>query len=98
LYLTHNQGIVGSIQCPLFQQLWYVYILKCGTGKFYTGCTNSLEDRIARHKAGQVIATKDNLPVEIVTYIAFTDKYKAYDFEKYLKSGSGRVFSKRHLH
>ncbi len=26
------------------------------------------------------------------------DKYKAYNFEKYLKLGSGRAFSKRHLH
>ena len=34
---------------------------------------------------------------EIITYVAFTDKYKAYNFEKYLKMGSGRAFSKRHL-
>ena len=47
---------------------------------------------------GQVIATKNKLPVELVTYIAFTDKYKAYNFEKYLKQGSGRAFSKRHLY
>jgi putative endonuclease len=46
---------------------------------------------------GQVIATKNILPVELVTYLAFTDKYKAYDFENYLKKGSGRTFSKRHL-
>lgn len=84
-------------QSPHDQQFWYVYILKCSNGKFYTGCTNNLEDRIARHNAGQVIATKDNLPIEIVNYIAFTDKYKAYDFEKYLKLGSGRAFAKRHL-
>jgi len=25
------------------------------------------------------------------------DKYKAFKFEKYLKSGSGRAFIKRHL-
>jgi len=41
----------------------------------YTGCPNNLEDRIKRHNAGEVIATKNNLPVEIITYIAFTDKY-----------------------
>jgi predicted GIY-YIG superfamily endonuclease len=84
-------------QCPLTQQFWYVYILKCSKGELYTGCTNNLEDRINRHNMGQVIATKNNLPVELLTYIAFTDKYKAYDFEKYLKQGSGRAFSKRHL-
>jgi len=84
-------------QSPLQSQLWYVYILKCSNGTPYTGCTNNLEDRIKRHNAGEVIATRNNLPVEIVTYIVFTDKYKAYEFEKYLKKGSGRAFSKRHL-
>lgn len=84
-------------QCPLSELYWYVYILKCSNGNFYTGCTNNLEDRIKRHNSGQVDATKNILPVEIVTFIVFTDKYTAYNFEKYLKSGSGRAFSKRHF-
>jgi predicted GIY-YIG superfamily endonuclease len=84
-------------QSPLQSHLWYVYILKCSNGTPYTGCTNNLDERIKRHNAGEVIATRDYLPVEIVTYIVFTDKYKAYEFEKYLKTGSGRAFSKRHL-
>ena len=84
-------------QIPLSQQFWYVYILKCRDRSIYTGCTNNLEDRIKRHNLEQVLATKNILPVEIVTYIAFTDKYKAYAFERYLKLGSGRAFSKRHL-
>jgi len=85
-------------QSPLLKSFWYVYILKCSNGTIYTGCTNNLEDRIKRHNMGQVIATKNILPVELITYLAFSDKYKAYDFESYLKKGSGRAFSKRHLH
>ena len=84
-------------QSPLSYQFWYVYILKCSKGNIYTGCTNNLEERVHRHNMGQVIATKDNLSVEIITYIAFRDKYRAYEFERYLKQGSGRAFSKRHL-
>jgi putative endonuclease len=84
-------------QSPLLKKLWYVYILRCRDDSTYTGCTNNLEDRIRRHNLGQVIATRNNLPVEIITYIAFIDKYKAYAFERYLKRGSGRAFSKRHL-
>ena len=79
------------------QVFWYVYIVQCNDGTTYTGCTNNLEDRIKRHNPGQVIATKNILPVGLVTYIAFTNKYKAYDFEKYLRMGSGRAFSKRQL-
>jgi len=33
--------------------------------------------------------------MQLVTYITFSDKYKAYNFEKYLKSGSGKAFSKK---
>jgi len=84
-------------QSPLSQQFWYVYILKCKDGSIYTGCTNNLEDRIKRHSQGQVLATKNILPVDISTHITFTDKYKAYAFERYLKLGSVRAFSKRHL-
>jgi hypothetical protein len=29
---------------------------------------------------------------------AYNDKYKAYEFEKYLKSGSGRAFAIKRLH
>jgi hypothetical protein len=39
-----------------------------------------------------VPATKLRLPVVLITYIAFTEEYKAFEFEKYLKSGSGRAF------
>jgi hypothetical protein len=29
--------------------------------------------------------------------MAIADKYKAFSFEKYLKSGSGRAFIRKHL-
>jgi predicted GIY-YIG superfamily endonuclease len=44
-----------------------------------------------------VPATKNIRPVSLLTYLAFTDKYKAIAFEKYLKSGSGRAFMKKRL-
>ena len=77
--------------------MWYVYILKCKNTSFYIGCTNNLDNRIARHNKGKVHYTKDKLPVELITYIAFTDKYKAYNFEKYLKSGSSAAFRNKRL-
>jgi len=74
----------------------YVYIIKCKDG-FYIGCTTDLKDRIARHEKGQIPATKDRLPINLKLYVAFLDKYKAFEFEKYLKSGSGRAFIKKHF-
>lgn len=77
-------------------RFYYVYILWCGDGKPYIGCTDNLKDRIVRHQKGQVTATKDRLPVKLITYFAFSNKYAAFNFEKYLKSGSGRAFIKKH--
>ena len=76
---------------------FYVYILSCDDGKTYVGCTKDLEDRLARHQRGSVPSTKDRRPVELITYLVFSDKYRAFEFEKYLKSGSGRAFLKKRL-
>ena len=76
--------------------MYYVYSLQYEDG-FYTGCTEDLKDRIASHEKGQVSATSKRLPVKLIFYFAIDNKYKAYEFEKYLKSGSGRAFINRHL-
>ena len=74
-----------------------VYILKCADGKPYTGCTENLHERLQRHHNGYVPVTKDCRPVTLITHIVFSNKYKAFEFEKYLKSGSGRAFLKKHF-
>lgn len=75
----------------------YVYLLRCSDNTIYTGCSSNLENRLVKHKNGQVHYTKDKLPIELITYIAFSDKYKAYNFEKYLKAGSGIAFRNKRL-
>ena len=77
--------------------MYYIYILKCKDGELYTGCTQDLKERMLRHSKGHVPATTTRLPVKLVGYTAITNKYKAFEFEKYLKSGSGRAFLKKHL-
>ncbi|TAH38358.1 MAG: GIY-YIG nuclease family protein [Bacteroidetes bacterium] len=78
--------------------MWTVYILKCSDNTYYTGCTHDLNERLKRHHKGQVAYTSPRLPVELVHHSVFYDKYKAYEFEKYLKSGSGRAFAKKRLY
>ncbi len=77
--------------------MWYVYILKCCDDSFYSGCTNNLDERLKRHRERKVHYTKDKLPVKLMTYIAFSEKYKAFQFEKYMKSGSGTAFRNKRL-
>ena len=79
-----------------YKSMYYVYSLKCKDG-FYVGCTNDIGDRLVRHENGHVPTTKDRRPVSLEFYVAISDKYKAFEFEKYLKSGSGRAFIKKHL-
>jgi len=76
----------------------YTYILKCADGTYYTGHTQDLEERLRRHNKGENTFTRYRLPIELIFYGAFSDKYKAIALEKYLKSGSGRAFAKRHLY
>ena len=76
---------------------YIVYILKCADGHYYVGCTSDLAERFDRHQKGYIHYTKSRLPVECINAFGFTDKYKAFAFEKYLKSGSGRAFMGRHF-
>lgn len=43
---------------------WCVYLLRCADGSLYTGATNCLVERLARHNAGKGAAyTRSRLPV-----------------------------------
>ena len=76
----------------------YIYILESkSSDHFYVGVTADLRDRLARHNAGEVAHTSKFAPWVMKNYFAFSDEKKAHAFEKYLKSGSGRAFAKRHF-
>jgi putative endonuclease len=77
--------------------MWHVYLIRCSDGTVYTGCTGNLQERLKSHHGGKVSYTSSRLPLTLVTYISFQDKYKAFDFEKYLKSGSGKAFGNKRL-
>jgi putative endonuclease len=65
--------------------------------RHYTGLTRDLKHRIKQHNRGEVRATANHAPWRIDVAIAFHDASKAASFEQYLKSHSGRTFSKRHF-
>ena len=77
----------------------YVYLLQSLSDptQRYVGLTSDLKTRLAKHNKGDVSHTSKFLPWELRTYIAFSTREQAAEFERYLKSGSGRAFASRHL-
>ena len=77
----------------------YVYILVSETNpdRHYIGSTADLNARLTAHNAGKVSHASKHTPWRVETAVAFRNKTNATAFERYLKSGSGRAFSKRHF-
>lgn len=68
---------------------FYVYILKCSDGTYYTGHTDDLERRIAEHQNGYYAGyTSERLPVELVFVEVFSSRSEAIEAERKLKKWS----------
>ena len=77
----------------------FVYILrsKGEPTRYYTGLTSHVKSRLAAHNTGHCVHTATGRPWEMDVVIEFSDEERAVAFERYLKSGSGVAFAKRHL-
>jgi predicted GIY-YIG superfamily endonuclease len=76
----------------------FVYVLKNDVARrYYTGLTSDVTARLAAHNNGRCPHTADGRPWKLDIVIEFADEPRAIRFEKYLKSGSGAAFAKRHL-
>ena len=65
---------------------YLVYILRCGDGTLYTGCTNDLDRRLRAHQAGRGAKyTRSRLPVELVYREAAADRSAALRREAPIK-------------
>jgi putative endonuclease len=76
-----------------------VYVLKSAISKahYYIGLTSDVHARLAAHNAGRCPHTARYRPWQLHVIVEFLDEQRALDFERYLKSGSGRAFAKRHF-
>ncbi len=63
----------------------------------YVGFTEDVKKRLSTHNAKGSTHTAQHAPWELQACFAFQDKQRALDFEKYLKSHSGRAFSSKHF-
>jgi len=77
-----------------------VYILRSGKdpSRHYVGLTSDITERLWWHNCGPGGGhTESGRPWSVVVSIEFRTEDVARRFERYLKSGSGRAFAKRHL-
>jgi len=78
--------------------MYFVYILKSQKDEsYYVGVTEDVEERVKDHNSGSSKYSSTKRPYSLVWYCAFVDKGKAYNFERYLKAGSGMAFRNKHL-
>jgi putative endonuclease len=77
----------------------YVYLLESNSEpeRRYVGLSSDLKRRLDEHNAGKSLHTAKYRPWHLVTYVAFSNRSKAQDFERYLKSGSGHAFANKRL-
>ena len=71
---------------------YFVYILQCADGSYYTGLTNNLELRLEQHNSGTNPAsyTYRRRPVFLVFNQDFSDVNQAILFEKKIKKWSAK--------
>ncbi len=78
---------------------YYVYLIRSipSPDQIYVGFTQDLRERFERHNQNDSPHTAKFGPWELVSYFSFSTKQTALDFEKYLKSHSGKAFMRKRL-
>jgi len=77
----------------------FVYVLRSGAdpARHYVGLTSDVARRLHWHNCGPSGVTMKHRPWSVVVALEFDSADVAWRFERYLKSGSGRAFAKRHF-
>jgi len=79
--------------------MFYVYLIESTHDRqqHYVGITRDLKRRLCLHNAGKSPHTAKFRPWNLVVYLGFAEERVARNLEKYLKSGSGKTFLRRHF-
>jgi predicted GIY-YIG superfamily endonuclease len=77
----------------------FVYVLRsdAATPRYYVGLTDDPTRRVSAHNQGRSAHTSHRANWRVHVVIEFSTVEVAARFERYLKTGSGRAFAKRHF-
>jgi predicted GIY-YIG superfamily endonuclease len=87
-------GVPYSL-CMTDRRIVYVIRSRKDSTRQYIGRTADLPSRLASHNAGESLQTRNFAPWGIVVSVQFASEELASRFERFLKSGSGRAFTKQ---
>lgn len=73
---------------------FYVYVLLCRDGDFYTGFTTDIRRRLKEHRLGSNVSTRNRRPVELIYFEGHKSKFDAYGREAYFKTTKGKTMLK----
>jgi len=70
---------------------FWVYILRCADSSYYTGHTDNLEERIAKHQMGEIEGyTSTRRPVKLLFSEEFSTRAEALAVERQIKGWTRR--------
>ncbi len=76
----------------------FVYVLRSDKdNRPYIGATRNVSQRLGTHNSGGSVYTAPHRPWRLIVSLEFSTEQSALEFERYLKTGSGRAFAKRHF-
>jgi putative endonuclease len=86
-----------TAECPRGTRPAWTFSSERNPIRRYTGITSNVDLSLQAHNAGQNVDTAPDRPWILFASFHFRHERTARCFEKYLKSGSGRAFAKRHF-
>ena len=96
----HSQtGRLLHLDASVFIEKHWVYVLQSSVdpNRHYVGLTSDVDNRVRFHNDGRSPHTAKDAPWRILVALHFERWQSAAAFERYLKSGSGRAFARRHF-
>jgi predicted GIY-YIG superfamily endonuclease len=94
-----EEGLLMQETHRNFDRRFYTYILRSEQNpeRFYYGFSSDLKKRLKVHNQGENDSTKTGVPWTLAWYGGFESESAAIDFERYLKTASGKAFARKRL-
>jgi len=71
--------------------MYTIYVLKSEKdGNLYIGCTSNIANRLKVHNQGGVASTRSRRPFNLIYQESYTDKYRAFEKERFYKTVKGK--------